>query len=351
MSVSLLPSALLSSLRSLLLSLSCATRALQVSECRAELGALLKQFGIGARLFALQVAAHTALHSNAADQSQPAQSPTSPHAGSPQGAGTIGSKALEAWVSEEVCALQQREPDKWPQLLAKVLEAAATQTTQQQQQQYGQHAGKSMEEGMLTRFGAVANLSLRHLLALAVQLHRSPLPRVQSAGLHFVSQQLSWSSLPSVNADNKAWAAVPDELLGELALLVSSPAFPQEQRQQGAEHRQHALHALAKLQQSAGARDGKRDEAAELTAAVGAVLQDLGYSISSSIESLKDTLHPFPKLTEYDVARSENEKHWQACWVQWGACSAGVHSRRSLVHILAFSFFFVCFVCVCAASS
>ena len=171
---------------------------------------------------------------------------------------------------------------------------------------------------MLTRFGAVANLSLRHLLSLAVQLHRSPLPRVQSAGLHFVSQQLSWSALPSVNADNKAWAAVPDELLGELALLVSSPAFPQEQRQQGAEHRQHALHALAKLQQSAGARDGKRDEAAELTAAVGAhanatshvadVLQDLGYSISSSIESLKDTLHPFPKLTEYDVARSGNGK-------------------------------------------
>jgi len=324
MSVSLLPSSLVSSLRVLLHSLSSAGRALVVSEARGELGALLKQFGLAARLQALSQAAATVLHNaeggvqqQQAQQQTPAQSPT--NAGASSGSSSpppsaLGSKALEAWLSEEVAELQRREPARWPALLAKVLEAAAA-GAQQSAQQPASPQHKGVEESMVARFGGVANLSLRHQLLLALQLSRSPLPRMQAAGLHFVSQQLSWAlASPSAAPDNKAWWTLPDDLLNEVAQLVSAPAFPLSTASTPAtqqEQRQQLLHALSKLQGQH--REAKqREEAAELQAAVSAhanatsavadVLQDLGYSISSSIESLKDTLHPFPKLTEQDVA-------------------------------------------------
>ena len=305
--MSLLPSSLFTQLRTLLLHLSSASKSLHVSECRGELGALLKLYGRDARLFALQVAAHTIISRG---DEQSAAGAGSSQAGSPTPS-ALGSKALEAWMSEEVCELQKRERDSWPMLLAHVIEAAASSSGGNGKQQ------QAAEENILTRFGAVANLSLRHLLSLAVQLHRSPLARLQTAGVHFVAQQLSPSLLNTITPDNKNWSNMPEELLSELCFLVTSPAFPLASGSGYApmEQKQQILQTLAKLQpQQSDQRAAKqREEAADLASGISAhanatshvadVLQDLGYSISSSIDSLKDTLHPFPKLSEYDVAR------------------------------------------------
>ena len=133
---------------------------------------------------------------------------------------------------------------------------------------------------------------------------------MQSAGIQFIAAQLSPPLLSAVTPDSKSWQSVPDDQLAELSAAISTPACPLSPDQ-----RQQALQALGRMQQGdQRAREARlREDAAELASAVGAhanatshvaeVLQDLGYSISSSVESLKDTLHPFPKLTEYDVAR------------------------------------------------
>ena len=349
MSVSLLPSSLYSHLRSQLSALSCASKSLDVSARRGELLACIKLYGRAARLFALQVGAHAVISRDNEQQQQAgntaaASNPTSPPPGSSlsPGSGSLGSKALDAWLSEEVCELQKREGKSWPVMLASVLEAAATTTPQMP------HT-KQHDDSAIARFAAVANLSLRHQLMLAVQLARSTMPRLQSAAAALIASQLSPPLLASVSSDNKNWAGTPEELLSDIAALVSAPAFPA-----APEHKQQILQALGKLQSGdPRSRDAKqREEAAELAANLSAhanatshvaeVLQDLGYSISSSIESLKDTLHPFPKLSEYDVARSEH-KH-----ARHRRVALQPHARMLTPCHVAACVFFVCF---CAASS
>jgi hypothetical protein len=78
---------------------------------------------------------------------------------------------------------------------------------------------------------------------------------------------------------------------------------------------------------------------ANANSAVADVLQDLGYSISSSIDLLKDTLHPFPRLTEQDVARFEYTWHTSDSSV---TALVDGSSTRPLTLVLM-----RCFVCSC----
>ena len=196
-----------------------------------------------------------------------------------------------------------------PSIVAKILETSDVQSSPPSSTNVNSPTGSGKEDAtFLQRFASIAGLSLRHTLALAIQLNRSPQAKLQHAGLQFLTQALAWSNLGSISQDNKNWANLSEDLLHDLSYLVTShPAFPNEQKQS-------ILQSLSKIAPVDAKREAKlREEAADLAVGISShtnsgtmvadVLQDLGYSISSSVESLKEALHPFPKLTEQDVAR------------------------------------------------
>jgi hypothetical protein len=278
MSVSVLPSSLYGAMRGLVRALATRGGHAPVGDLRSELAQTIRVYGQPARVLALQIAVQEMLTTSAQQVASP-------------------SKALEQFLADELAELQRREPFKWPAMIAKVLETASQAT-----------GGK--DEALVARFSGAAGLSHRQSLAVAVQLvNRSSLPRLQHAGVVFLTQALSWSNLPSLSQDNKAWSSLPEELLHDLSYIVTShPAFPIEQKQA-------VLQSLQKITPGDSKRELKlREEGADLvsgisahtnaTSSVAMLLQDLGYSISSSVESFKETLHPFPKLNEQDVARS-----------------------------------------------
>lgn len=176
-----------------------------------------------------------------------------------------------------------------PALLAKVLESAEP------------HTRVGPDDLFVARFASAAGLSLSSSIAVAVQLHRSPLMPLQDAALTFLTQSLAWSQLPALSQ-----ASLSEDVLRDLSYLVSShPAFPLDQKQP-------ILATLEKIVPTdAKTALNLREAGADLVGAVGAhtnatssvalLMEDLGYSIASSVESCKDTLHPF-ELTESDVA-------------------------------------------------
>jgi len=124
-------------------------------------------------------------------------------------------------------------------------------------------------------------------------------------------QRLERSALTAIRSllarsnNDKSWSNVGSDVLQELGESSSShPGFSADER----------TLILSLISQSAAHGADGRKETSDLTAAISAntnnsggsavaeLLADLGFSISSSTESMKEVLHPFPKLNEHDIA-------------------------------------------------